>query len=587
MGLPTTRSMTTGSANTQLPQDFSSQDYYHLNQKVIEDELNYSSSDMDLVLKEHYLKYGQNKGLPYKLEIPEDFSLKKLIELNDDLHALRINRYLDLPDTDVNLEEAYMHCAGPCSRLYKLILPPDFCVAGYKRYNKDLADLPDDYVKKHYNQFGKKENRVYRVELPEGFDAAEYKHVNPDLAVFSNAEAEQHYYMYGANEKRSYKDEYFDKDFFISKYGLQDYQNYNDFLKDPRRAKSQYVLDEMQKIDTGKIDLLLISHETSLYGATHYLYTLYTYIKENYPAVKVAIAEKYKNTELFRKYNLNEENVYFYSGDCALLYNIIEKSAPTKILVNSTPGAVNALVNHIPRDKLIYHSHEIKEHFAAMTFDVVPDYVVSGVISAEWNNTPKVQPPFLDKIAIKALNEARGQTSSVTNNFGAIDETRITIGMCGSLTERKNPGLFVQLAEALPDYNFLWVGGYSSITDKDIKNLYHVQNVTEPYSYFQLFDYFLLTSAADPCPYVVLENLYSNVPVMVFKENIYTRHDLDALAGVYFEIPGKICLEGAKQAIRTTCLGKRDKNNTQGNQYVLANFTKPTDQYIRTILNLT
>lgn len=539
---------------------------------------------MDAVLKRHYLDYGQAKNLSYKLVVPDDFSISKFIELNSDLHTLKIQNYFSSPIGDINAEEAYMYSAGLQNRIYKLELPEDFCVNDYKKYNKDLVDLPDDYVKAHYVRHAEKEGRVYKLDLPTGFDVTEYKHLNPDLLVFTDPEAEKHYVQHGCREGRQYRDEYFDRDYFSRTYSEEGLKDYKDYLSDPRRLKSASIAEKVESIQACELDLLLVSHETSLYGATHYLYTLYTYIKKNYPNVKVKIAEKYINAELLAKYELNELDMYYYLNDCTLLYHIIKKSNPTKVLVNSTPTAINAIAGFFP-GKLIYHSHEVKEHFDVVMPGVTPDYVVSHRIADQWAGTPKVQPPFFSEAVLKALERAPQFTVEVANRFGVLDTSKLTIGMCGNLSERKNPDLFMQLAEELPDYNFLWVGGYDEITNKEINNLYHVKNVAEPYSYFQVFDYFSLTAKIDPCPYVVVEALYYNIPVLVFKENIYTTHNLDSSSEMYFELPGSISLETAKQAILSLCVKHKDKYNAKGREYVLEHFTKPTNQYIADVLN--
>ena len=172
------------------------------------------------------------------------------------------------------------------------------------------------------------------------------------------------------------------------------------------------------------------------------------------------------------------------------------------------------------------------------------------------------------------LDESRKiDVGPIFNKNGKMDESKVTIGMCGSLSKRKNPDLFCRIAEKFPNYNFLWIGG-----KEDFKitpsNLYHVKEVETPYSYYFKIDHFVLFSEEDPCPYVVLENIFLNRSVIVFEENIFTIHD----PRVCKTVPGSISEENLIKTIPSLCSEKFIENECEslGRDYIINNFSYPT-----------
>jgi len=76
-------------------------------------------------------------------------------------------------------------------------LKNDFNVEGYRRYNPDISDQSNEWLKKHYFEYGKKENRVWKVNLPKDFNLEVYKLANPDLKDLSDGCLEKHFVEYG------------------------------------------------------------------------------------------------------------------------------------------------------------------------------------------------------------------------------------------------------------------------------------------------------------------------------------------------------------------------------------------------------
>ena len=99
-----------------------------------------------------------------------------------------------------------------------------------------------------------------------------------------------------------------------------------------------------------------------------------------------------------------------------------------------------------------------------------------------------------------------------------------------------------------------------------------------------LFDYFMLFSKQDPCPYVVLENLYINNKTITFKENIYTSHNSDLLDDLYFEYDGEISIDSASFMIENNAKEKANRNNDNGKKYVLENFSEIKKEFLESLI---
>lgn len=501
------------------------------------------------------------------ITIPKDFDANIYTYINKDLKKLN----------ELEAEIHYIIKGVYENRVYKLEnqLPIDFNSVMYKYYNPDLNLMNDLQLKIHYLKHGILEGRVYRIELPSDFDVKAYSLLNKDISGMPNGWLEMHYFLHGKMENRKYKDDLFDEDFFIKENNIQNYCGYEDYLKDIRQIKSKKLKDLISKIKEIKDCILLVSHENSIYGATKYLYTIYKMLKKNNK--NVILIDDFENGKLLNKFGLKKDEVLFYEGDPTLLYWMCIKVNPKLIYFNSMNSQIADVVKFIDKSKYIIHSHEVRQHF---TCDIFPSFVVSKRISEQYNSIPKIQQPIFTEDTIEIMNKNLKENFEVRNLNGPINKNKITIGMCGSLTERKNYKLFIEVAKELKNFNFLWIGGSETIESKEIPNLFHIKDTKRPHSYYKYMDYFVLFSKIDPCPYVVLENLYAGNKVLTFKENIYTDHKCDLLKDIYFEFDGEINLENAIKFIQETCLNKADRSNLNGKLYIEQNFTKLTEEML-------
>jgi hypothetical protein len=290
--------------------------------------------------------------------------------------------------------------------------------------------------------------------------------------------------------------------------------------------------------------------------------------------VKCCVLVDKHNPALYKKYNISEDEILSYRQSDFALREICELLNPKLIYVNSINNPLASFVNQTNLShRILTHSHEVYEHYSHQIRK--PDWVVSERIKQTYidqnDYAPKVQPPIITEDVFNLIDDSVKIPVSVGNEFGPLDLSRLTIGMSGQTDSRKNPKLFLEVAKIYPRLNFIWIGGQKNFFESQT-NLYHVPEVSVPYSYYLLFDYFMLFSLQDPCPYVVLENLYLNNKVITFKENIYYEHNSPLLEDLYFECAGSISLESVCRVIDSLVKEKATRGSKGGTRYIRENL---------------
>lgn len=454
------------------------------------------------------------------------------------------------------------------------MLPSDFNLEGYRRFNPDIAKYTDEWLKQHYLICGAKQKRLYHLTLPEDFNVEVYRELNPDIGKEADGWLEQHFFKYGKSEQRMYKDPLFDEEYFIKENNIIRYTGYKDYVADIRQFKSRELKDLVEAIPELDERLVLVSHKGTINGATHSLYVLASYLKKENK--KFIILETEINKELIQKYSLEEEDFLCYRKDPSLLYWMCKKISSNKILFNSINPTMRFVMRWIDRNKLILFSREIKQHYMRHSL-FEPDVVITKQISDTYLTKPIVQSPILLPNLLTKMDELFLEEASIEG----LDNTKITIGMCGSVCARKNYDLFKQVAAHLSNYNFVWIGGESS--EELPPNMFHIRDTLNPYKFYKLLDYFVLFSEHEPFGNVVIENLYLGNKVLTFKDNIYVDHKHELLEGSYFEFNGPITFDNAVGHIISKATEKKDNINIKAKKYVRKSFTNYTTQFLSKI----
>jgi hypothetical protein len=83
----------------------------------------------------------------------------------------------------------------------------------------------------------------------------------------------------------------------------------------------------------------------------------------------------------------------------------------------------------------------------------------------------------------------------------------------------------------------------------------------------------MLFSTADPCPYVILENILLETPIITFRDNIYYDHKDELIQHIYNEYPSNINRQNAIKSINNYVKNKKIIITNYGKQYIERNFT--------------
>jgi glycosyltransferase involved in cell wall biosynthesis len=341
-------------------------------------------------------------------------------------------------------------------------------------------------------------------------------------------------------------------------------------LQDPREIKTDKQRDIIESLPDIKKDIILVNHNHTLNGAAHSLYTLYGYLKDS--GKDVLVLDTFPNEIFFGKYNVSKSDVMYYEKDAVLLYHMCKKFYKRILLFNSINDEIASVSCWFDRDSIILFSRETKDYYMSKSM-LFPDFVLTERIKSAYPNGPKVQPPILSKKMLAKIDEEIKQSACIEG----LDTNKITLGMCGTLTSRKNYKLFLEVAAKLPQYNFVWIGG-DLIGQPTPTNFFHVPYTEYPFKYYNLLDYFVLFSEHEPFGNVVTENLYVGNKVLTFRDNIYVEHNVK---DQYFEFPGRINLDNGIKHITSVAKQKKEAyDSCIGKKYVLANFSEYNPQFL-------
>jgi hypothetical protein len=341
-------------------------------------------------------------------------------------------------------------------------------------------------------------------------------------------------------------------------------------------VKSQYVLDVIEGIHVPERDFILVDHNSSINGASHSLFILANYLKSQDKSFVVLTPNSVDNN-VCEKYELDSQCFVLYHNDPTILFWLCEKIQSAKIIMNSINRVMAHVMQWIRRDRLILFSREIKQHYMRSSC-YEPDVVITNLISNAYETLPLVQTPICP-IFLQNKICSNYEEEVYIENF---NEKIITIGMCGNLAERKNFRIFLKVAEHLPQYNFMWIGGDK--LDTNLPNVFHISNTTNPFKYYKCIDYFVLFSECEPFGNVVIENLLLNKKILAFKDNVWFDFKHELTKENYFEYDGNITTENAIKHILTNATQKqelKEYKDTPSNLYVKSNFSHYTSDFLK------
>ncbi len=125
---------------------------------------------------------------------------------------------------------------------------------------------------------------------------------------------------------------------------------------------------------------------------------------------------------------------------------------------------------------------------------------------------------------------------------------RLIVGMCGHASPRKGADIFLETAAAVPQCDFIWIGGwrpeetadndvYPDFLKRRLPNFFVTGAVDNPYPYMQGLDMFFLSSREDPNPVVIAEALVLGVPILCFSRSTAIADRVGRCAIVCYGLP--------------------------------------------------
>ena len=148
-----------------------------------------TTTNLYSILNSNNIRYFSIKN-----DLPEGFNITIYKKLNKDLVNL----------SDENIYKHYMIHGKIENRQYLYNFPNGFNITAYKNLNVDLSHFNEDELYDHYITIGYKENRLYKYYIPENFDINLYRDINNDLNGLSNDELYKHFTIWGQYENRIY-----------------------------------------------------------------------------------------------------------------------------------------------------------------------------------------------------------------------------------------------------------------------------------------------------------------------------------------------------------------------------------------------
>ena len=138
-----------------------------------------------------------------------------------------------------------------------------------------------------------------------------------------------------------------------------------------------------------------------------------------------------------------------------------------------------------------------------------------------------------------AREEARRVAPPPRNASGAplVKSGRPLVGMCGEASDLKGADIFLEVARALPEIDFLWMGdwgwdrrveglGRELRTSKELRNLYATGSNAYTYSYMSQIDLMFVSSRKEHSVQICREANALGIPVLCFSKTFPVGEDI-------------------------------------------------------------
>lgn len=206
--------------------------------------------------------------------------------------------------------------------------------------------------------------------------------------------------------------------------------------------------------------------------------------------------------------------------------DILKKINPDVIHLHSAKATVLGRIssfNIVPRNKIFYSPHGYSfvqqnisnsKKLIFKCIEKVMPLMFGGTTIASGNTEFEISKKYGNSILINNGVDFKLPNSIVKHTTNK----KLTIGTVGRLSDQKNPALFNQIAEKLPDYNFIWIGDgelKDDIKSDNIEVTGWIKTREELLHKINQLDIYIQVSLWEGLPISILEAMALKKPLLV------------------------------------------------------------------------
>lgn len=185
-------------------------------------------------------------------------------------------------------------------------------------------------------------------------------------------------------------------------------------------------------------------------------------------------------------------------------------------LHSSKAGLLGRLV--FPKNKIIYTVHGFDSIRIAyrkfLPLEKFLQYRCAAIIGVSKYDERNLLKEGIYKNVSTVYNGIYKPVHLKNNPFDQFKEYKHKILCIARLSPPKKHNLFIEIAQKLPEYAFIWIGNQNTPEFERPKNVFFMGNISSAGSYTEHADLFFLPSNYEGLPMVILESLSMGTPVI-------------------------------------------------------------------------
>lgn len=198
------------------------------------------------------------------------------------------------------------------------------------------------------------------------------------------------------------------------------------------------------------------------------------------------------------------------------LFILYYKERPDVVHLHSTKiGALGRIV--FPASKIIYSVHGFDSIRLAYRKYLPIERLLKNrckaiVVASHYDKRNLIKEGIRDNIHV-VYNGICTSEQEKNIIISELDHSKKTIMCIARISAQKRFDLFVEMAQCMPEYNFVWIGAEEVLNDLP-KNLFCLEGRKNAKKYLQIADIFILPSNYEGIPIVIMDALSYAKPVI-------------------------------------------------------------------------